>query len=281
MDRLQGIEEYKALLKQFRKEHKTFFSNFYFMPKDVERYISLGRVEYEKREEGLFFYFDEESYYRVCMYVETGEAFNISVRDKKILVRNVYRKNEQTEKLKIFENVLDRNGFDLAGTAFQVQGMTKELWQNCLHLEKTVLFMERKGFRCVEADHSLYKEIEDLILDSNIIKDYQMNYFTEQEKQRMIEGSYLCVLDKQDQICAGSIAFVSDGVAQDGVIAVKEEYKLIGIAPMLTYQRFKWFCENKVDLVQGWILTDNDASIRYHNGLGYQMTGKYVNDWLL
>lgn len=281
MDRLQGIDEYKSLLKEIKKEHKAVFSNLYFMSNDIERYIGLGRVECEKKEEGLFFYFDEETYYRVCMCVEAGAAFHISKRDKKILVRNMYRKNIPDEKLIGFEKELEKNGFDLAGTTFQSQGITTELLQSCTRLEKYFYFMEKKGFRCVEADCSMYKEIEELILDSNIIKDYQMNYQTEQEKQMMIKGSYLCVLDNQDRICAASISYVNGGVARDGVVAVKEEYKLIGIAQMLTYQRYKWYRENKVDLIQGWILTDNDASIRYHENLGFQMTGKYANEWIL
>lgn len=281
MNRLKDIEEYKILVREFRKEHKSFYSNFYFMPKDVERYISLGRVEYENNEEGLFFYFDEEKYYRVCMYVEAEGAFNISRRDKKLLVRNIYRKNQQDEKLVEFEKNLKRNEFDLVGTSFQIQGRMSEIWQNCSRLEKYVLAMEKKGFRCVEADYSLYKEIEDLILASDIVKDYQMSYLTEQEKQMMIPGSYLCILDKQNQICAASIAYAHDGVARDGVIAVKEEYKMMGVAPMLAFRRLKWTFENKVDFGQGWILTDNDASIRYHKSLGYQWTDKYANDWIL
>ncbi|MCH5270298.1 MAG: hypothetical protein J1E83_06065 [Lachnospiraceae bacterium] len=281
MNRLKDIEEYKILVREFRKEHKAFYSNFYFMPKDIDRYISLGRVEYENNEEGLFFYFDEESYYRVCMYVEAGGVFSISKRHKKLLVRNIYRKNQQDEKLVEFEKNLERNEFNLAGTSFQIQGRMSEIWKNCSRLEKFFLAMEKKGFRCVEADYSCYKEIEDLILASDIVKDYQMSYLTEQEKQMMIPGSYLCILDKQNQICAASIAYAHDGVARDGVFAVKEEYKMMGIAPMLAFRRLKWTFENKVDFGQGWILTDNDASIRYHKSLGYQWTDKYANDWIL
>lgn len=281
MDKLIDIEEYKMLLKQFRKEQETFFSNLYFMPRDMERYISLGRVECDKKDEGLFFYFDEESYYRVCMLVGTGQAFNISRRDKRILVRNVYRKKEQDEKLRKYEENLERNGFELVGTTFQVQGIPKELQQNCSHLEKHVLLMQNQGFRCIEADYSNYKELEDLIWDSSIIKDYQINYLTDQEKQVMTAGSYLCVLDKQDQICAANVVFVSDGVVRNSATAVKEEYKMKGIAPLLAYQRFKWYCDHKIDLVQGWIMVNNDASIRYNKSLGYRSTGKYANEWIL
>lgn len=281
MDKLHGIEEYKVLLKQFRKEHKTSFSNLYFMPKDMERYINLGRVEYEKKEAGVIFYFDEECYYRVCMCVEIGETFNISKRDKKLLIRNIYRKSEQDEELKEFECNLERNGFNLVGTTFQVQQKTKELWQKCSRLEKYVLLMQDQGFRCIEADFSQYKEIESLILDSNIIKDYQLDYLTEQEKQMMLAGSYLCVLDKHNQICAVSLCVVNGGVARNGSIAVKEEYKMKGIAPLIAYQRFKWFRESGIDLSQTWIRVDNDASIKYNKSLGYQSTGKYANEWIL
>lgn len=195
-----------------------------------------------------------------------------------------YRKKEQDErdeKLIEFEKELQKNGFECVGTSFQVQGSVSEIAEKCLSLEKYYFSMEKKGFRCVEAEYSLYKEIEALILSSDIIKDYQMHYLTELEKQMMIPGSYLCVLDRQDQICAAGIVYVYDGVSQDGVLAVREEYKMKGIAPLLTYKRYKWFCKNKVVLGQGWILTDNDASIRYHKSLGYGFTGKYANDWLL
>lgn len=281
MDRLQGLEEYEVLLKDVKKTHKSVFSNLYMTPGDIERYTGLGRVEYEKKEEGLFFYFDEETYYRVCMCVEAGGSFDISGRDKKLLVRNIYRKNKQDEKFAEFEKNLERIGFNLAGTTFQIQAKTGDLWQNCSQLEKYALSMGKKGFHCIEADHSLYKEIEDLILDSNVIKDYHMTYHTVQEKQMMTEGSYLCVLDKQNQICAASISFVNGGVARDGAVAVKEEYKMKGIAPLLTCHRMKWFLRNEINLIQGWIRTDNDASMKYHKSLGYQMTGRYANEWIL
>lgn len=281
MDKLNNIEEYTILYKQFRKEHKNLFSNLYMMPQDIERYISLGRAEYEMKEDGLFFYFDEESYYRLCMCVETGKVFNIPRRDKKILVRNLYRKNEQNEKLNNAERNLEKNGFDFVGTTFQIQGNTMELLQNCSRLNKCFLSLEKRGFRCVEADYSQYKEIEELILDSNIIKDYQLPYHTEQEKQMMSAGSYLCVINKQNQICAAAISDIKDGIVQNGAIAVKEEYKMLGIALLLTQQRLKWYQKHKIDLSQGWILTNNDASISYNKRLGYQMTGKYANEWLL
>lgn len=281
MNRLQGIEEYKVLLKKFRKEHKNSFTNLYVMFEDMKRYISLGRVEYEEKEEGLFFYLDEESYYRVCMCVEVEKEFNISRRDKKILVRNMYQKDKPDEKLIKFEKKLEKNGFDLVGTSFQFQGKTNELWKKCSRLEKYVLLMQEQGYRCVEADYSRYKEIDDIILDTNIIKDYQLSYLTEQEKKMMPAGSYLCVLDKQDQICAASMCIVKDGISREGATAVKEEYKMKGIAPLLAYQRFKWFCENKIDLSLTWILVDNDASIRYDKSLGYQPTGTYANEWIL
>lgn len=282
MDRLQGVEEYIVLLKEAKKAHKSNYSNLYMMPEDIERYISLGRVEYEKKEDGLFLYFDEENYYKVCMCVEAGETFNISRRDKKILVRNIYRKNEQVQKLEIFEKELKKNGFDLAGTSFQIQGRAEDLLQKCSYLDNYVRSMQKKGFFCIEADYSCYKEIEELILDSDIIKDYQMSYFTEHEKQMLRQGTYLCVLNKYDQICAASICNVdNNGIARDGAIAVKEEYKMKGITPLLSYHRLKWACENKIDLIQGWILTDNDASIKYHKGVGYQETGKYANEWIL
>lgn len=281
MEKLHRIEEYKALIKEVKQVHKASFSNLYYMPQDILRYIELGKLEYEVNNAGVFFFFDEGTYYRVCVYIEDNNEFNIPQCSKKMLIRNVYRKSEKNEKLERFENNLDHIGFTLSGTTFQVEGCPEVLMQNCLNLKQYIHSMEKKGFHCIKADYSLYKVIEDIITDSRVIKDYHLSHRTEQEKQMLDFGSYLCVLNKENQICAASLSVINGETAQNEAMAIKEEYKMKGLAPLLTYHRSKWLCENKVNLAQGWILTNNDASIRYHKSLGYQLTGKYANEWVL
>ena len=87
MQLLESYDEYKDIVGEFRQKNRRYFSNVYFMRSDMERYIRLGRVSYEKAENAVIFYFDEEKYYRVCFYVSNEEKFFIGKQKKKILIK--------------------------------------------------------------------------------------------------------------------------------------------------------------------------------------------------
>ena len=74
--------------------------------------------------------------------------------------------------------------------------------------------MEKKGYRCIAADPSLFDEIDKIVVDSGVIKDYQIDYRTYEEKKNLEKGSYLCIVDSNNQICAVSVCVIKDGVAK-------------------------------------------------------------------
>lgn len=280
MKKFKNIEEYKEILRQVQTEHKNFFSNIYFLACDVQRYIELERAYYIRTKEGFFLILDEEKYYRVCLYVDITSDIQMPVLDKKIVIKNVYRKGREEDAQSSIEKSLEQQGFVKAGSVVQVKGNVSELLEKCKHLEKHVTKMESKGFRCIRADKRYYEEIENLLLASQKIHDYQIDYKTDEEKNEMPIGTYLCILNDKDEICAANVCYIEGEVAYGEGAAVVDRYKMQGLAPIMTYHRLKWLEEKGVPILRAWILEDNTASLRYHTSVGYKFVNKYVNEWI-
>lgn len=250
------------------------------MPEDIQRYIEAGHAYYEIDGSGYILILDEENRYRVCVYVDTNCNFKIPLLDKKAVIKNVYRKGREEEGLELVENRLKSLNFDKVGTDVQIKGDVQILFEKSSRYEKYVQKMEAKGFYCIMADETYYHKIEKMVLDSKIIKDYQIDYKSFEEKKKMPKGSYLCVLNPDKEICAVSVCFIENGIAYGEGVAVDEKFKMHGLAPILAYHRYKWLHDNNIKYMQGWILLGNEASLRYHESLGYKFINKYVDEWI-
>ncbi|MCH5270295.1 MAG: hypothetical protein J1E83_06045 [Lachnospiraceae bacterium] len=246
----------------------------------MERYIQLGRAFYDKTESGIVFYFDEELYYRVCLCIDEKEKLSINRLDKKILIKNVYQKGKKRENLQCVEQQLEEMGFEKTGTSVRIKGEVQHLFEKCKRMEKYVHMLEKKGYRCVAADFSMFEEIEAIILDSGIIKDYQLNYRTDEEKKKLVNGSYMCMLNSNDEMCIGSVCVIESNIAKGVALAVKEKYKMHGLTPAIAFHRAKWFYDNEIKYAQGWILVDNEPSLRYYQSMGYELTNEYADEWI-
>lgn len=141
--------------------------------------------------------------------------------------------------------------------------------------------MERRGYYCKIPDFSRICEIETLILESEVIKDYHMTFRTHEEKRNLEKGSYMCIVNNSNEICAAIITDLNPDTAQIEAIAVKKEYKIRGLAPILNYQIFKQLCEKQIKIIKGWVETDNNESIKYHLSLGYHFSNKHAEEWIL
>ncbi len=53
MQLLESYDEYKDMIREFREKCRKPFSNIYYVPDDMERYIQLGRVNYRKHDKGI------------------------------------------------------------------------------------------------------------------------------------------------------------------------------------------------------------------------------------
>lgn len=277
---LKTYEEYKTIIKKFRNVCKRPFSNVYYMQDDINRYISLERMYYDEFDFGLIFYIDEEIYYKICLYVDPECDIHIPSMKKKMVIKNIYKREKKDEATIKIEEQLRKNGFVYAGASVGIRAQVSMVLNRCTNVSKYEEGLIKKGYEFVIAEPKEYEQMERIIVDSKIVKDYQLDYRTKSEREQLEPGSYLYIRNAQGDICAVSVCTIENGIAYGVAMAVKEQYKMLGLAPVLTNHRFEWLEEKDIAYIYGWILTDNEASIRYHKSLGYEFTDKYTDEWV-
>lgn len=278
--KVESIEEYKKIVKEYRQYCRRPYFNNYFMPDDILRYIELGKIFYTMDENALIFYIDEGAYWRVCFYSDPEKSFVINPRDKKTVVRNVY-KSEREDALVSAGKSLENSGFVLAGTTVQVLGDVEVMLNGLSRMDMYAKRWEKKGFTYKVLDASMYDAAEKILLNSNIIHDYQIDYKTDEEKAELPLGTCLGIINSEGELCGVSMCDIKNGCAKGIGIAIEEQYKMNGFAPILTFHRLSWLKENDISLLEGWILINNTDSINYHRRLGYRFTEKYADEWVL
>lgn len=282
MQLLESYNEYKQMVRELRRKCRRPFSNVYFMSEEMERYIRLGRLSYERTDSGVLLFFDEDRYYRVCLCIDEREPFVLERQNKKILVKNVFYKGEKREAMQCVERRLEELGFQYQGTSVKVKGELENIIQKCKRVERYADALKKRGYRFLEADVSMIEEIETIILDSNVIKDYQLNYWTDEEKKEMArKGCYSCILDENNNICGGGYFLIHGDTTLGIATAIKEEYKKHGLAPVSAYHTAKRLHKKGFKRGQGWILLSNKPSIKYHQSLDYVFTNEYADEWIL
>lgn len=282
MKRLKSLEDYYGLIRAMRKQCRISFSNMYCMADEIQRYINLERLYFAELESGMAIIIDEERYYKLCLYVDSTIPLNIPKLDKKILMRNIYRENLKNNSVQQMEKGLIQNGFQKEGTSVQIQGSPSEIIDKKKSIERCLGIIERNGYRIVQADISMLGAIESLLKEVPFVHDYHANFKTIEEKQENLkQGGYLCVVDSCGKVCAATVTWVRGKSAEGGAIAVREQYKTLGLAPAICYKRLKLLQDKGVKNLRGWVLLDNEASIRYHKSMGFEFVDKYADEWIL
>lgn len=281
MERLKSIDDYYILIKEVRRQCKISFSNMYCMTNEIQRYIDLGRLYFIKLESGVAFMIDEEKYYKLCLYVDSTASFFIPELDKKILMRNIYREGLKNNSVQQVENGLIQNGFQKDGTSVQIQGSPSEITDRKKSVERCIGIIERNGYKIVQADAAMLDGIENLLEEVPFLHDYHTDFKTTEEKQQNLkQGGYLCVIDEHGKVCAATVTWVHGKSADGGAIAVREQYRTLGLAPAICYERLKQLKGQGVGNLQGWVLLDNEASIRYHKSMGFEFMDRYADEWI-
>ncbi len=281
MEKLESYELYRELIKKSKLAYKNIFTNMDFLKTDLESYIKAGKMYYEKNQAGVLFFLDEGKYYKLYMCVNGQIEFKIMPENKKILIRNMYKKGQNISARSEVDKRLVESGFIKKGLLMQAKVETKAVVERHNQIEKYMRFMETKGYRCVTANMDMVTEIEEMLVDNTIVEDYDLSHTFEEMQDEIKRGAYLCILDKENQICAASIAFVKNNIAKGMAVAVREQFRMNGFAPVLLYERCKILHERNIQYLQGWVLNDNIASLKYHKKMGYKFTDKYADEWLL
>lgn len=284
MEKLRSLEEYKVLLTQYKQICRRGYSNNFLSIDAVKRYIDLQRIYYEADEGILMFITDEGKYYRLYVQMSPDADFIAPKVGKPILIRNIYKENKKTDVLLDFEKKLQQQGFSLYDETVQIVANPLEMKESLQEkYEKAASFLTRVGLRIDYASEEHIDEIIALREKEPLLKDYHFLYETEDEIRDNVRNRYYrCVFNEQNEVCAAQQFSIENGTVQGNWLAVKEEYKVrYGIGTAMAYHSFLYAAGLEIQKYFGWVVRDNTKSIKYHQAIGYEITDKYADEWVL
>lgn len=284
METLSSLEEYKSILREGRTRSRGGYNNMYLDIASIKRYLSLGRLYYELNDAGLILFTDEEQYYRMYLQCNPQGVVSISAQDKPILIRNIYKESGKPDILGQMEDALERQGFTLYDQSVQIlaQPLTMEdtVRKKC---DMAMSFLKRANIEIIYANSTHLDEIISLRNVEPELKPYHFFYQTREEMLQDIEkGYYRCAVNGQGEICAAQHFTVENGTLQGDWLAVKEEYKVkYGIGTAMAYHSFLYAIKKEIPNYYGWVVRDNVKSLKYHRTIGYTISEKLADEWLL
>lgn len=286
MERLKSLEEYKSLLSEYKQITRRGYNNNFLNTDSITRYISLQRIYYETCTKALMFYTDEEKYYRlyVILSPDIDNEINICNKDKPIMLRNIYKEDKKPEALLKSEELFKKLGFVLYDETVQIVAKPLEHKEEIQSkYNKSISFLDRFGIKIAYAEKKNIEQIINLRNDEPLLKDYHFSYETEKEILDDIEkGYYRCAFNSSGEVCAAQHYSIANDTIQGDWLAVKEEYKAkYGIGNAMAYHSFLYAIEHEIFNYFGWVARDNIKSIKYHQAIGYELSDKWADEWLL
>ena len=235
--KLESVDEYKTIQKNMRHNITTLFSNIFFLPVDIEHYITSGRALLRELDKGFILLLEETKYYKLYIYADVEQQIVIEPFDKKIVFRYMYREEKGRAVLPHIEEQFRKNGFLKEGTLVYISGNAEELFEKCKKIEPCIKSLENKGYSYKELSSEYYEMAEEMLVSTNIIKDYHL----EASKPNITKKCY-AVVNGLDEICGVYLGYIEGEVA-NGAIMVKgsddpneKDYSVVNVGKDVTLE---------------------------------------------
>lgn len=279
MERIESIEQYKEILKKYKKVARNGLNNNFLTIESVERYITLERIFCEEYEEELLIYTDEEFYYKLHYMGKAIPQKIVGRHEKPVLLRFIYMSETEKEAWARCARSLGLKKYD-----YTLQILANICENDNLEekLERALRFVNRFGIKITYASTNMLNEIMALRDAEPLLDRYSFNYETDVEICEDIKNNYyrVAVTDKGEVIAAQHYT-IQNGILIGDWLAVKEGYKdKYGIGAAIAFHSFDYAKVNSIKLYYGWVDGENLNSIQYHKSIGYNMTGKKSEGWL-
>ncbi len=282
MNVLESIEQYHTLTKEIHDRCKRLFSNIYLFDDSLKRYISAQRLFYHQFQDGILFISDEKTYYRIYFLISSScNEVNIPNFNKNTVTRMIYR-GEKKDNLIATEKILLNNGFNNDSSSLEILARPCSIENLESKYQISCKYMERFGIKLIYADRSMYNDIIELIRSEPVFRFYHLDYVSKEEILRDIDlGYYRCAIDQNGVLCAVQHFNPCEGRIIGDILTVRKEYRNnYGIGAAMGFQSLIYAKEKGIDSYFGWIDSCNHNSIKYHEEIGYSLTGKISEEWI-
>jgi len=285
MKRIHSLDEYYALTADVKKNRgfKRFSTNCFLSTNAVKRFLKQERLYAIDVEDGIMFLCDEGPYYRAYYCWNPDTEKHLPVMEKPLLTKHIYYQGHKKEDLVLNENILSLCGFEKSDTNCQVEVGEEKSEHIRRQLQLFDRVLEKGNFKMEYAKPEQYEEILHLRMETPEFSCFTFSYLSDEEILRgMEERSYICVLDRFQNICATTYIDYSSIIPEGNGLCVKEKYKKrFGFGGALLYRALSDSFERGCKRYYGWITEGHEASIQFHARMGFQYTGKVEEDWIL
>lgn len=279
MVRLKSLTDYHAIRKRLQKEGKRF-TNDMLSEQEVEKLIVSNRIQYMECEAGATFVIDEGVYYRAVLCIDSEKNWELSRQDKPVMMRTRYQKDKKKNNLLKLEQQLKQNGFFYQDTTMEIRiGVEERREYYEKQYQRAQKLLERMNCRIGKANYCHHKQIQTLLQQQKVFEYFQKPYKTEEEiKDEYESGQHVCIFNADGQVIGCNSGYELNGCWYGESIAVTDEYKMCGLAPIFLYYSV---CNRNAHTIKGVIRIDNTDSIRFHKKMGWTLTNKYIDCWLM
>lgn len=282
MKPVNTYEEYLALLKRKKQEAGKLIMNSYLSPDKIMRYIELQRLYYVEQEKGIIFLCDEEKYYRLLYWLGSGATPEIPKTDKPIAIRNVFKEGKKKEEMVFLDEQFEKLGFRKEYVAVEM----------CVPLEQKTFIARQKMIHERMLKKGKFRiglmqkeNVEKMLLlrETKEFHVYNFEYKTRDEYFEEIEkDQYLAVYSEDEEMCACIYTEELTGAMTGDGICVEEKYRqTYGLgAALMSYVLDKALNQLEKRYVS-WCEVENTNSMKFHKSIGFEVTGKISEEWIL
>ncbi len=278
---ISDMDLYFGLVNHANKKNAKAYTNCYLFKDKIDDYMQHGRLFYEEADGGLILYVDEMEYYQAYLYMDLAADWLILPKDKDVVIKLLYQGEQKPSKLLEAEQKLEKSGFVYLDTLRQVTGDKEKIRHTVEKLyDGVVSRLHERGFRITVPDKDLIPQIREINRNTGEVPFWQIPYFTDEELIAMgKEGRAMCIVDDKHELCA--IRFLIEKNTSYGYMVIKEAYrKKYGMAVIGSYYALQYMEKMNLNLL-GWIVVNNEESVKYNMRLGYQWGNRYTDEWML
>ncbi len=282
MKLIQSIDDYLVLLKKSKQGYDRVFTNSYISIEVIKRYINLKRLYYIQQEKGIFFLCDEEKYYRLLYWLEPESKISLSKLDKPIAIRNIYKEGKKKEDLVFLEMNLGQLGFKNEYTAIEMYVPLQAAKTIEKQKETYQRILKKGNFKIT------YMKTEDLeqMLQMRETKEfhvYNFEYRTPEEYITEIKNKqYWAIYNEQQIMCACIYTKpVFQIMTGDGICVEKKYRGTYGLGAALMCHVLDEAINGQKKQYFSWCELENVNSMKFHESIGFEKTGKISNEWVM
>ena len=191
-------------------------------------------------------------------------------------------RKEKNSAFQTLEDVLINSGFERHMTLKGYDLITERIYEKTSPAAEIMMkSLKNGGFELRMPEEREYSALWNFIDTIDEIPFWDKTFPTTEEFVDDIRNGYVkCIYDPEGEIVAAGYAFM-EGIYEYGWIAVKKEYRKFGaMAVVLTNEKVKRMLENG-NKGRAWVSIDNNASLNYHEKLGYAHNGRFREIYLL